>query len=141
MSADSAIPGVWKPRILSVLRIVAGFLFMTHGSAKILHVPDVQGFDHIQVFSLVGVAGLLELIGGTLVMIGLFTRPAAFVLSGEMAFAYFIAHAPTSFLPLLNHGESAVLYCFLFLYLAFAGPGPWSLDANLRGAPRKAPRA
>ena len=134
MYASSAIPGVWTPRILSVLRIVTGFLFMTHGSAKILHFPDVQNLDHLRVFSLIGVAGLLELIGGTLVMIGLYARPAAFVLSGEMAFAYFIAHAPTNFLPLLNHGESAVLYCFLFLYLAFAGPGPWSVDAKLRGA-------
>jgi putative oxidoreductase len=140
MYASSAIPGVWTPRILSVLRIVAGFLFMTHGSAKILHFPDVQNLDHLRVFSLIGVAGLLELIGGTLVMIGLFTRAAAFVLSGEMAFAYFIAHAPTNFLPLLNHGESAVLYCFLFLYLAFAGPGPWSIDVLLRRA-RKASRA
>ncbi len=138
MSASSAIPGFWTPRILSVLRIVAGFLFMTHGSAKILHVPDVQNLHHLQVLSLIGAAGLLELIGGTLVMIGLFTRPAAFVLSGEMAFAYFIAHAPHDFLPLLNHGESAVLYCFLFLYLAFAGPGPWSLDARLRGARKPA---
>ncbi|MBU6483902.1 MAG: DoxX family protein [Betaproteobacteria bacterium] len=113
---------------------------MTHGSAKILHVPDVQNLDHLQLFSLIGVAGLLELIGGTLVMIGLFTGPAAFVLSGEMAFAYFMAHAPHAFLPLLNHGESAVLYCFLFLYLAFAGPGPWSVDA-LRRRPRGASRA
>lgn len=139
MYASSAIPGVWTPRILSVLRIVAGFLFMTHGSAKILHVPDVRSLDHLRVFSMIGVAGLLELIGGTLVTIGLYARPAAFVLSGEMAFAYFIAHAPNNFLPLLNHGESAVLYCFLFLYLAFAGPGPWSVDAQLRSA-RKAAR-
>ena len=137
MAASSSISATWTPRILSVLRIVAGFLFMTHGSAKILHVPDLQNLEHLQVFSLIGVAGLLELIGGTLVMIGLFTRPAAFVLSGEMAFAYFMAHAPHAFLPLLNHGESAVLYCFLFLYLAFAGPGPWSVDALRRGA-RKA---
>jgi putative oxidoreductase len=133
MAASSAIPGVWTPRILSVLRIVAGFLFMTHGSAKILHIPGVPNFEHLPLFSLIGVAGLLELIGGTLVMIGLFARPAAFVLSGEMAFAYFIAHAPRDALPLLNHGESAVLYCFLFLYLAFAGPGPWSVDALRRG--------
>jgi putative oxidoreductase len=134
MAASSSISATWTPPILSVLRIVAGFLFMTHGSAKILHVPYVHNLENLQVFSLIGAAGLLELIGGALVMIGLFTRQAAFVLSGEMAFAYFIAHAPHAFLPLLNHGESAVLYCFLFLYLAFAGPGPWGVDALRRGA-------
>ena len=136
MPASSSLSPTWTPRILSVLRIVAGFLFMTHGSAKILHIPDIHRLDDLQVFSLIGVAGVLELVGGTLVMIGLFARPAAFVLSGEMAFAYFIAHAPRDFLPLLNHGESAVLYCFLFLYLAFAGPGPWSVDALRRSATR-----
>ena len=134
MAATSSLSATWTPRILSVLRIVAGFLFMTHGSAKILHIPGVPNFEQLPLLSLIGVAGLLELIGGSLVMIGLFTRPAAFVLSGEMAFAYFMAHAPHAFLPLLNHGESAVLYCFLFLYLAFAGPGPWSVDALWRGA-------
>ena len=140
MAASPSLSPIWTPRILSVLRIVAGFLFMTHGSAKILHVPEVPNFEHLPLFSLIGVAGLLELVGGALVMLGLFTRPAAFVLSGEMAFAYFIAHAPHAFLPLLNKGESAVLYCFLFLYLAFAGSGPWSVDALLKGA-RRAPRA
>lgn len=140
MAASSSTSAVWTLRVLSVLRIVAGFLFMTHGSAKILHVPEIHNLDHLPVLSLIGAAGLLELIGGTLVMLGLFTRPAAFVLSGEMAFAYFIAHAPHDFLPLLNKGESAVLYCFLFLYLAFAGPGPWSVDALLKGA-RRASRA
>ncbi|HMA32677.1 MAG TPA: DoxX family protein [Casimicrobiaceae bacterium] len=137
MPASSSLSPTWTPRILSVLRIVAGFLFMTHGSAKILHFPEVAHFEHLPLFSLIGAAGLLELIGGALVMLGLFTRPAAFVLSGEMAFAYFIAHAPQAFLPLLNRGESAVLYCFLFLYLAFAGGGPWGIDA-LRRRPRGA---
>jgi len=140
MAASSSLSPTWTPRILSVLRIVAGFLFMAHGSAKILHIPEVPNFEHLPLFSLIGVAGLLELVGGALVMLGLFTRPAAFVLSGEMAFAYFIAHAPHAFLPLLNKGESAVLYCFLFLYLAFAGGGPWGIDALLRRM-RKAPRA
>ncbi len=140
MAASSSLSPTWTPRILSVLRIVAGFLFMTHGSAKILHIPEVPNFEHLPLFSLIGGAGLLELVGGALVMLGLFTRPAAFVLSGEMAFAYFIAHAPHAFLPLLNKGESAVLYCFLFLYLAFAGGGPWGGDALLRRM-RKAPRA
>ena len=140
MAASSSLSPTWTPRILSVLRIVAGFLFMAHGSAKILHIPEVPNFEHLPLFSLIGVAGLLELVGGALVMLGLFTRPAAFVLSGEMAFAYFIAHAPHAFLPLLNKGESAVLYCFLFLYLAFAGAGPWSVDALSRGL-RKGSRA
>jgi putative oxidoreductase len=123
---------VWTPRLLSVLRIVTAFLFMMHGSAKILHVPHEPQYDDIALLSLIGIGGLLELVGGFLVLIGLFTRPVAFILSGEMAVAYFMFHAPSAFLPLLNRGDGAVLYCFLFLYLAFAGPGPWSVDAMLR---------
>ncbi|MGH8802308.1 MAG: DoxX family protein, partial [Casimicrobiaceae bacterium] len=115
----------WAPRVLSVLRIVTASLFMTHGAAKLLGLPDTGQHAHLQLFSLIGLAGFLELVGGFLVLIGLFTRPVAFVLSGEMAFAYFIAHAPRGFFPILNHGEAAVLYCFVFLYLAFAGGGPW----------------
>jgi putative oxidoreductase len=117
---------------LSVLRIVTAFLFMAHGSAKILHVPHQPQYDDIALFSLTGIGGLLELIGGFLILVGLFTRPVAVILSGEMAVAYFMFHAPEAFLPLLNQGESAVLYCFAFLYLAFAGPGPWSVDAMWR---------
>ena len=123
---------VWSPRLLSVLRIVTGGLFMQHGTAKLLHVPHVPSFDNVQLMSLIGVAGMLELGGGLLLLIGLFTRPVAFILSGEMAFAYFIAHAPKGPLPLLNAGELAVVYCFLFLYLSVAGGGPWSLDACVR---------
>jgi putative oxidoreductase len=122
----------WTPRVLSVLRIVTAFLFMMHGSAKILHVPLQPEFNEVQLFSLIGIGGLLELIGGFLLLIGLFTRPVAFILSGEMAVAYFMFHAPHAFLPLLNEGDSAVLFCFVFLYLAFAGPGPWSVDAVWR---------
>lgn len=127
-TAPSRVAG-WGPRVLSVLRIVAGFLFMMHGSAKLLGMPDTGHYAHLQLFSLIGLAGCFELVGGFLVLIGLFTRPVAFILSGEMAFAYFIAHAPQSFFPILNHGEAAVLYCFVFLYLAFAGGGPWCIDA------------
>ena len=128
MGPDNA----WTPRLLSVLRIVTAFLFMMHGSAKILHVPHQPELDDIALFSLIGIGGLLELFGGLLVLIGLFTRPVAFILSGEMAVAYFMVHAPNAFLPLLNEGDGAVLFCFVFLYLAFAGPGPWSVDAMWR---------
>jgi putative oxidoreductase len=117
----------WSPRLLSVLRIAAGFLFMAHGMQKLLSYPAAFARP-VELFSLMGLAGTLELFGGTLVLVGLFTRPVAFILSGEMAFAYFMAHAPRSFWPLLNGGDAAVLYCFVFLYLAAAGGGPWSVD-------------
>ena len=117
----------WRPRILSVLRIVTAFLFMQHGGQKLLGfpVPQRSEFDPL---SLSGVAGVLELAGGFLILIGLFTRPTAFLLSGLMAFAYFIAHAPRGFWPIENAGELAALYCFVFLYLSVAGGGEWSLD-------------
>src|SRR5439155_7910915 len=108
---------VWTPRVLSVMRIVVAALFLQHGTAKLFHVPHVANFDNLQLMSLVGLAGVLELVGGLLLLIGLFTRPVAFVLSGEMAFAYFMAHAARDPLPILNGGELAVVYCFLFLYL------------------------
>ena len=117
----------WTPQILSLLRFVAGFCFLWHGSAKLLHYPG--GMEGIQLMSLMGLAGVLELVGGTLVCIGLFTKPVAFVLSGEMAFAYFMAHAPHGWLPAMNGGDAAVLYCFVFLYLSAAGGGPISVDA------------
>jgi putative oxidoreductase len=120
---------VWAPRLLSVLRIVIGVLFAQHGMAKLLHVPHVASFDNVQLMSLIGLAGVLEIVGGPLLALGLFTRPVAFILSGEMAFAYFIAHAPKDPLPILNGGELAVVYCFVFLYFAAAGGGPWSVDA------------
>ncbi|MEP6656931.1 MAG: DoxX family protein [Betaproteobacteria bacterium] len=122
-------PSAWTPRLLSVLRIVTAFIFMLHGTAKILHLPPLPRYEQLQWLSLGGVAGLLELVGGGLLLLGLFTRPVAFILSGEMAAAYFIAHAPRSVLPLLNNGDAAVLYCFVFLFLAAAGAGPWSIDA------------
>ena len=119
----------WAPQILSLLRAVTGFLFLWHGTSKFFHYPVSLG--DIQLFSLFGLAGVMEIAGGTLVCIGLFTKPAAFLLSGEMAVAYFMVHAPGGFFPLVNHGESAVLFCFAFLYLAAAGGGPISLDAML----------
>lgn len=118
----------WAPRILSILRIVAAAVFMVHGSQKLFGFPPS---DHgsPELLSLMGFAGILEFFGGALLLVGLFTRPVAFVLSGMMAVAYFMAHAPKSFFPALNGGDAAILFCFLFLYLVFAGPGPWSLDA------------
>ena len=124
----------WTPRVLGILRIVIGFLFLQHGSAKLLGMPHVAMFDGLQLFSLIGVAGILELVGGILILIGLCTRFTAFILSGEMAFAYFIAHAGSNFLPLLNGGELAVIYCFVFLYFAFAGAGAFSIDHARKGA-------
>ena len=121
---------VWAPRVLSVLRIVAALLFFEHGTTKLLGFPPS---DHSPEFlSLSWIAGALELVGGALLIVGLFTRPVAFILSGEMAFAYWMAHAPQSAFPLANGGDAAILYCFVFLYLAFAGGGPWSLDALRR---------
>ncbi|MDH4555780.1 DoxX family protein [Pseudomonas sp. BN417] len=119
---------LWSPRLLSVLRIITAFLFLQHGTAKLFGFPHVAFFDELSLFSLIGFAGLLEVVGGLLLVLGLFTRPVAFILSGEMAFAYFIGHAPKGLIPLLNGGEPAILFCFIFLYLAAAGGGAWSLD-------------
>lgn len=121
----------WSPPLLSALRIVAAFLFMQVGTAKLFAFPAaiMPGGGTASWGSLPGVAGVLETFGGLLLLVGLFTRPVAFVLSGEMAVAYFLAHAPHGFWPLLNKGAEAALYCFLFLYLSAAGPGPWSVDA------------
>jgi putative oxidoreductase len=121
---------VWAPRAQALLRIVTAYLFLLHASAKLFHVPHVAYFDNLQLFSLIGFAGVLELVGGILLLIGLFTRPVAFLLSGEMAFAYFLGHVPQgSFLfPILNQGEPAVLFSFIYLFLAAAGSGSWSVD-------------
>ena len=124
---------VWAPRMLSVLRIVAALLFMMHGTAKLFQMPHQAMFDDLQLMSLLGLQGVLEAGGGVLLLIGLFSRPVAFVLSGDMAVAYFMEHWPASWLPILNGGDLAVLFCFVFLYLWAAGPGPWSIDARLRG--------
>jgi putative oxidoreductase len=122
----------WTPRVLSVLRIYAGLLLFAHGTAKILGFPAVPNFANVQINSLVGASGLIELIGGALFTIGLFTRPVAFILSGFAAVAYFLVSAPKGFHPILNNGELASLFSFVFLYFVCAGPGPWSLDAMMK---------
>jgi putative oxidoreductase len=129
----------WSPRALAVLRIVTAVLFIQHGTAKLFGIPHMAYFDNLQLFSLMGFAGVLEVVGGLAILLGWFTRPAAFVLSGEMAAAYFMAHAPSGLLPLLNGGEVAALYSWLFLYLAVAGGGAWSLD-GLRSSPARGSR-
>jgi len=132
MATNESSLQMWSPRLLSVLRIVTALLFMTHGTAKLFQMPHQAMFDSLQIISLMGLQGVLEAGGGLLLLIGLFSRPVAFVLSGDMAVAYFMAHAPKSVLPILNGGDLAVLFCFVFLYLSVAGPGPWSIDARLR---------
>jgi putative oxidoreductase len=132
MSLSPAFYATWSPRLLGLLRIIVGFLYIQHGTAKLFGAPHVAMFDGLQLFSMMGAAGVLELVGGALLLVGLFTRPVAFILSGQMAAAYFMAHAPAAFLPILNGGELAVLYCFIFLYFAAAGAGAYSLD-GLRG--------
>ena len=122
---------VWIPRAQAVMRIVVAYVFLQHGTAKFFDIPSL-GMQGIQLFSLMGLAGVLEIGGGLLLLVGLFTRPVAFVLSGLMAFAYFIAHAPRDFWPLNNGGELAIMFCFTFFYFVFAGGGSWSLD-RLRG--------
>jgi putative oxidoreductase len=124
---------MWSPRILSVLRIVTALLFMAHGTAKLFQMPHQPIFDNLQLMSLLGLQGVLEAGGGLLLLIGLFSRPVAFILSGDMAVAYFMTHWPKGWLPIVNGGDLAVLFCFVFLYLCVAGPGPWSLDARFQG--------
>ena len=131
----------WAPRLLSVLRIVLGLVLLQYGTAKLFGWPDVEMFEDLKWSSLFGIAGMFELVGGTLLILGLFTRPAAFILSGEMAAAYFIEHLPHGFFPILSSGDLAVSLCFTFLYLAFAGGGPWSIDALMRGGTQDAEQA
>lgn len=126
MASLSTTLGEWRPQALAVLRIITALLFLAHGTAKLLGFPDL-GFSP-EFMSLPWIAGALEIVGGILLVLGLYTRPVAFILCGEMAVAYFMAHASKSFFPIQNGGELAVLYCFIFFYLIFAGPGAWSLD-------------
>ena len=130
MPSDDAFISTWTPRAQAVLRIVTAYLFVAHGTSKLLGVPHIPSLDGVTLFSLMGFAGILELVGGVLLLIGLFTRPTAFLLSGEMAFAYFMGHASQGnvLVPMLNRGELAVLFCFVFLFFAFAGAGAWSVD-------------
>jgi putative oxidoreductase len=122
----------WRGRMLSVLRIVAGAVFISFGTMKLFNFPPMPaGMPPIPLMSQLGLAGTLESIGGLLIIIGLFTRPVSFVLAGEMAVAYFQGHYPKSFWPTTNMGTPAILYCFIFLYFVFAGAGPWSVDAMI----------
>ncbi len=135
MTVDGAFLESWRPQALGALRIVTAYLFIPHGTAKLFGVPHLAMFDGLQLVSLVGLAGILEVFGGALLLVGLFTRPVAFLLSGFMAVAYFMAHASKGnlLLPLLNQGELSVLYCFAFLYFVFSGAGAWSVDAWRNG--------
>lgn len=129
---STTIRNDWEPHFLGIVRIVAGLLFLEHGLAKLFGFPPTPTMPAM--FRLLWFAGVIELVGGALVAVGLFTRIAAFIMSGEMAVAYFYSHAPRSFYPMLNGGDAAILYCFLFLYFAVAGSGSWSLDQMLERA-------
>jgi putative oxidoreductase len=122
----------WSPRVLSILRIVAALLFMEHGLMKLLHFPGPQPGVPDPLPPLLVAAAWIEIIGGGLIALGLFTRAAAFVCSGQMAVGYFMVHQPQSFWPGINQGDAALLFCFVFLYLVFAGGGAWSLDRTVR---------
>jgi putative oxidoreductase len=122
----------WQPAVLSLFRFITGLMLFQYGVAKILKIPAVSPFAKVEVTSLYGAAGCIELVLGALLLLGLFTRPVAFILSGEMAFAYFISHFPKSFFPVVNGGSLAIALCFACLYLATSGGGPISLDAILR---------
>lgn len=130
MSSQTSL-ALWAPRLLSILRIVAALIFMAHGTQKLLGFPAGSGGGPAAM-SLPWIAGVIEIVTGVLLTIGLFTRPAAFLASGTMAAAYWLAHAPRDFFPVNNGGDAAILYCFVFLYLVAAGPGPWSVDAKRR---------
>jgi putative oxidoreductase len=129
-SAVTILPRSLAPVLQSVLRIVAGLLFLEHGTGKLLGFPHGLPYIDQMPAGLLYFTGTMELVGGVLITIGLFTRPVAFVLAGFMAVAYFMAHFPMSFFPAINFGEPAVLFCFVFLYLGAAGPGPWALDKD-----------
>ncbi len=128
MLRTKSLAAEWAPRVLSLLRIMAGLLFMAHGTQKLLGFPAPPVSGQPALLSLLGIGGLMELVGGALLALGLFTRPVAFLLAGEMAVAYWMFHAPRNFFPILNGGDASILYCFVFLYLAVAGGGEWSLD-------------
>jgi len=130
MNGATSTQDRWTPRLLSILRMVTAFVFMEHGTQKVFHFPTAPMSAHMpgHLPPHLIVAGLLEAFGGLLILVGLFIRPVAFILAGEMAVAYFMVHAGQGFWPLLNRGETAVIYCFVFLYLAAAGGGAWSAD-------------
>jgi putative oxidoreductase len=134
LAADS-LPARLAPQVLSVLRIVTALLFFEHGLSRLFGFPSPLTAP--PVFTMYWFAGAIELAGGALLALGLFSRFAALIMAGEMAFAYFLSHAPHGFFPIVNRGDSAILFCFVFFYIAFAGPGPWSLDAHLGAAPER----
>jgi putative oxidoreductase len=132
---NGILPASWSGYTHAALRIMTGLLFLTHGTAKLLGWPAVDMFkDGVPLLSLFGIGGLLEIVGGLMIVVGFFTRTVAFVLSGMMAVAYFMFHAPSSVYPIINQGELAIIYSFVFLWLATAGSGPWSVDASRKAA-------
>jgi len=133
MDKFNKLLGFYEPFVLSIFRIITGLLLFQFGVAKLFKFPTVPMFEKVEVLSLFGGAALFEFIVGGLLILGLFSRLAAFILAGEMAVAYFIEHFPHGFIPLLNNGNLAIMFCFACLYLACAGGGPWSLDATVRG--------
>lgn len=130
-----AILSKWQPAVLSLFRFITGLMLFQYGVVKILKIPASSSLAEVEIGSLFGIAGCIELVIGGLLLVGLLTRLAAFILSGEMAFAYFIEHAKVSFFPVINEGTAAIMLCFACLYLVFAGGGPWSVDAVLRKKP------
>lgn len=128
-----------EPWVLALLRIAAALLFLEHGTSKVLGWPFVDGMSNLPAFSLFWIAGVLEIGGSLLLILGLFTRPVAFLLSGEMAIAYFMEHAPASFFPINNYGDAPILFCFVFLYIAVAGPGALSIDGAIEWRRRRNP--
>jgi putative oxidoreductase len=137
MIDDQSLSNVWAPRLLAILRIMAALLFLEHGLVKLFGFPPGAAPGPQPLLSYFGIAGLIETVGGWLLLIGLFTRPVAFLLAGEMAVGYFTVHAPLGFFPAINAGEAAILFCFVFLYIAAAGPGAWSVDEMRAGKPAR----
>ena len=129
----------YSPYALAALRIATALIFMLHGTQKLFGFPSAPASGLPPLFSLYGIGGILELVGGLLILLGLFTRPVAFILSGEMAVAYWMFHAPRSLYPVLNGGDASILYCFVFLLLVFTGPGAWSLDSVLANRGQRSP--
>jgi len=122
----------WAPRVLSILRIIVALIFIEHGTQKLIGFPSAPANGFPEMMSLSWWQGIIEVVGGVLLLLGLFTRVVAFILAGDMAFAYWMVHGPKNFYPVLNGGDAAILYCFIFLYMAFAGGGPWSLDGSVQ---------
>jgi putative oxidoreductase len=122
----------YEPQLLSVLRIITGLLFLEHGTQKLLHFPPMTMAIPPSFLPVIMTAAVIELVGGVLITLGLFTRITAFICSGEMAFAYFLGHAPRGFFPAVNMGDAAILFCFIFLFIAAAGPGPWAISRSAK---------